>query len=57
LATGADHGGFLPAGPVLHILDARRCEPHEVTEFARLDGDVLRYDAGTQLALAVFGVD
>ncbi len=26
-------------------------------EFARLDGDVLRYDTGAQLALAGLGID
>lgn len=37
--------------PVVHILDSRRREPHRVTEFARLDGDIVRYDAETQLPL------
>ena len=47
----------LHGGSVLHILDVRRCEAHKVTEFARLDGDVVRYDAGAQLPLAGLGVD
>jgi uncharacterized protein (DUF488 family) len=38
--------------PVNHLFDATRSEPHRVTEFARLDGDRLRYDAGPQLPLA-----
>ncbi len=39
--------------PVMHILDARRREPHRVTEFARLDGEQVRYDAGVQLGLDI----
>jgi uncharacterized protein (DUF488 family) len=36
---------------VTHILDVGRSEPHRVTEFARLDGDDVRYDRGVQLEL------
>jgi uncharacterized protein (DUF488 family) len=43
--------------PVLHILDSRRVEPHRVTEFARLDGNLVRYDSGAQLGLAGLGAD
>jgi uncharacterized protein (DUF488 family) len=39
--------------PVIHLLDGSRREPHRVTEFARLDGDRVRYDATTQLDLAL----
>jgi uncharacterized protein (DUF488 family) len=41
--------------PVVHVLDPHRSEPHRVTELARLDGDDVRYDRGTQLELA--GID
>jgi uncharacterized protein (DUF488 family) len=47
----------LHGGSVLHLLDARRREPHRVTAFARLDGDLVHYDAGAQLPLAGLPVD
>jgi uncharacterized protein (DUF488 family) len=42
----------LHGAPVVHLRDARRREDHRVTEFARLDGDRVRYDTGTQLDLS-----
>jgi uncharacterized protein (DUF488 family) len=38
--------------PVVHLLSATRREDHHLTDFARLDGDEVRYDAGGQLDLA-----
>jgi uncharacterized protein (DUF488 family) len=37
--------------PVVHLLDATRREGHRVTDFARLEGGEVRYDAGEQLGL------
>jgi uncharacterized protein (DUF488 family) len=38
--------------PVVHLLTATRREDHHLTEFARLAGDEVHYDAGAQLDLA-----
>ena len=38
---------------VVHLLDEHRREPHQVTAFARRDGDDIAYDSGAQLELPI----
>jgi uncharacterized protein (DUF488 family) len=40
---------------VLHILDERRCERHQLTPFARRDGDDVVYEPSGQLELPAVG--